>query len=66
MQSIGCTLAGLKMYSTPPPKQKLSVAPFVGINSRPTQICAELPPWFSGKGSTCKAGDTGDTGLIPG
>ena len=24
-------------------KTKLSVAPFVGINSRPTQVCAELP-----------------------
>ena len=23
------------------------------------------PPWFSGKESTCKAGDTGDSSLIP-
>ena len=25
-----------------------------------------LPQWFSGKESTCKVGDTGDTGSIPG
>ena len=25
-----------------------------------------LPWWFSGKESTCNAGDTGDTGSIPG
>ena len=66
MQSISSTLAGLKMYFAPPPKQKFSVAPFTGINSRPTWVCEELPTWLSGKGSTCKAGDAGDTGLIPG
>ena len=66
MQSISSTLAGLKMYFAPPPKQKLSVAPFTGINSRPTWVCEELPTWLSGKGSTCKSGDAGDTGLIPG
>ena len=26
----------------------------------------ELPWWFSGKDSTCSAGDTGEPGLIPG
>jgi len=25
-----------------------------------------LPPWLSGKGSSCNAGATGDVGLIPG